>query len=156
MISPERAPLIPYDFFVTSSDSTPDAVLDLTNSTVFSVVNPFLLLDEIDEVRSPFSQQHVGFGSVIDLTGEDSDEDVDQEHQSREVRVPESEEQRGQNVQEAVDDAPVLPPGLLSIGFKGVCPLVGRPENEEPNTDYRKYEFEQLMECAARHEPGEE
>ena len=52
MISPSTAHRLDVDLFGSSSDSTPDAILDLTHSTVFGVLHSFLTGD--DDAKSPY------------------------------------------------------------------------------------------------------
>ena len=74
MISPSRQTLVTLDLFVPS-DSTPDAFLNLTNSTMFGIINP-ILLDE-DDLTSPYmGKGHELKEEIIDLTKENDDDNI--------------------------------------------------------------------------------
>ena len=76
---------------------------------------------------------------VVDLTGENAHANVREQDGTGKPVVSVAQRKSGQNVQRAVNDPPVLPPGLLSLSSARAQTTVCRPEREEGQTHDEEY-----------------
>jgi hypothetical protein len=93
---------------------------------------------------------------VVDLTGENAHANVREQDGTGKPVVSVAQRKSGQNVQRAVNDPPVLPPGLLSLSLGRAQSTVCRPEREEGQTHDEEYWYEYLRRYAMKHEEREE
>jgi len=120
------------------------------------MLNPMLVDtdDVLDDARSPFVG--TGWPRVVDATGENADQNIPGNDETRCLGFAVPEEKGRGNVQKSMDRAPVVPPGLLSISFRCLETTFGHPEEEEGQTDEEQRMFEQLTEFAREQEPCDE